>query len=91
MYLLHDSELSDQGAVCLQAHQILRRPETKSKHTEVPFQIHLRNGRAVCCVHALTLFLFCYNLLCHSAPAIVPYFLYAVLLCFLLCLLLFRL
>lgn len=56
MYLLHDSELSDQGAVCLQAHQILRRPETKSKHTEVPFQIHLRNGRAVCCVHALTLF-----------------------------------
>lgn len=59
MYLLHDSELSDQGAVCLQAHQILRRPETKSKHTEVPFQIHLRNGRAVCCMHALTLF-FCF-------------------------------
>lgn len=48
IYFLRDSELSDQGAVCLQAHQILRRPETKSKHTEVPFKIHLRNGRAVC-------------------------------------------
>lgn len=47
------SELSDQGAVCLQAHQILRRAETKSKHSEVPFKIHLRNGRAVChCLHA---------------------------------------
>lgn len=44
---LCDSGLSDQGAVCLQANQILRRPETKSKHTEVPFQIHLLNGRAV--------------------------------------------
>lgn len=42
------------------------------------------------CMH-WPFFLFCYNLLCHSAPAIVPYFLYAVLLCFLLCLLLFRL
>lgn len=48
IYLLHDSELSDQGPGCLQAHQILRWPETKSKQSEVPSQIHLRNGRAVC-------------------------------------------
>lgn len=33
------------------------------------------------CMH-WPFFLFCYNLLCHSAPAIVPYFLYAVLLFF---------
>lgn len=48
MYLLCDSEPSDQGAVCLQTHQILKRPKTKNKHTQVPFHIHLRNGRAVC-------------------------------------------
>lgn len=70
IYLLRDSELSDQGAVCLQAHQILRRPETKSKHTEVPIQIHLRNGRAVClcvcvCVRGLTFF-------CCNPPPRVP-------------------
>lgn len=48
IYFFCFSELSDQGAVCLPAHQILGRAETKSKHCEVPFKIHLRNGRTVC-------------------------------------------
>lgn len=54
IYFFCYSELSDQGAVCLPAHQILGRAETKSKHCEVPFKIHLRNGRTVChrAVHA---------------------------------------
>lgn len=38
--------------VCLQAHQILKRPKTESKHTEVPFKIHLCNGPELCeCVY----------------------------------------
>lgn len=48
IYSLPDSELSDQGMVCLQAHQILKRPKTESKHTEVPFKIHLCNGAELC-------------------------------------------
>ena len=35
MYLLCDSEPSDQGAVCPQTHQILRWPETKSSEDTV--------------------------------------------------------
>lgn len=56
MYLPCDSEPSDQGAVCLQTHQILKWSETKSKHTEVPFHIHLRNGGPV--YHGLFFFIF---------------------------------
>lgn len=54
IYFFCYSELSDQGAVCLPTHQILGRAETTSKHCEVPFKIHLRNGRPVChrAVHA---------------------------------------
>lgn len=59
IYFLPDSELSDQGMVCLQAHQILKRPKTESKHTEVPFKIHLCNGPELCeCVYLCVL---CYS------------------------------
>lgn len=56
IYFLRDLELSDQGVVCLQTHQILKRPKTESKQTKVPFKIHLCDGSELCeCVFACPL------------------------------------
>lgn len=46
------------GLFVLKLTENLRRPVIKSKHAEVPFQIHLRNGRAFPYVHATINFLF---------------------------------